>query len=99
MWLGGRGFPIPVPVLHRDRGCCQAPASLLAGVGLGPGGALMLPVLPARLLCHHHKARVIYRWVTPAVPSLTSASLQGCEAGDAGAVLWGKDLPFSSGKP
>lgn len=83
-WLGGHELPIPVPVLHRDKGCCQALTSLL---GLGPGGA---PVLP----CHHQQLRawVLHRWVTPAAPSLTSASPQGCEAGDAGAVLWGKDF-------
>lgn len=44
--LGDRGVPSPVPITHWGRGCCQAPASLLARLGLSPGGP------PCCQVCH-----------------------------------------------
>lgn len=81
---------IAVPIPHCGRGCCQAPASPLARVGLDPGGS------PGAASAAHLLA-VPLAQMMPAVPPLTSTSLQGGGAGDTGAVPQGKDVPSALG--
>lgn len=89
--MGGPwALPIAVPIPHCGRGCCQAPASPLARVGLDPGGS------PGAAGAAHPLAMPLAQMM-PAVPPLTSTSLKGCGAGDAGAVPQGKDVPSALG--